>query len=1511
MKSKYIFTLVLVLALYPTAIFGQMMFGFDETSVEIMSLTPDKLSPQPAGTAITWTAEVSNPGGADLVYKFELKGPGTSGRYDTMRDCSSSNTWTWRPREADVGKNNVMVEVSDLSLMKTTGDSVITTMTSILDVDYTIAPTCGGTISGYVRDATTGDVIPFAMLYCKDALCYYCPTTDEEGYYEFDKCLCPLTDYTIECAADGYEYNVEDVITDINGNAWNVNFDLELGTHEFVVVVVDSLGNTVEGAEIIVDGLNRGTTNDRGELEVQLIDGSHAAIAFKAGYTTRSWSGDLDHNVDKSIGIILPVTKPEIEDFNVVGGLGQYEGEYKYKVFRRGQDRPTFDVTASVPKGSDLVVEIIKDGEVKATLDTQAIGCAINSKNYIYIATWDWKSNNWNKIPDDIPVGEYGARAKIIKNDGAELVNSEANKFYTIFDYAVGNGFIEAKNAFAISFDTKRATFTYPINQYNALKFENAINEVDGETSSSKSSSVIAKYAYKHPHPPSPGEYTYFFGIWQKENKWPQCRHYAWSMVEYCRAIGIPARFLWAYGDWNGVLWNNKAKDHFTHGFVEVNDKQDGWIQYDPTWEYYIGQFGRDNYAKVGVECRPEKSGYWVSGATKVNSDGTNLNPENIYDRYTFCADAMEIEFINPPYDYGQNITFDITVKNNGAIPIDTPVHVRVFDVPTNPFLEQVLIDDVVITNSLTEQGESERFSYVLPDYGALNNFYKNWERDVKVVVYYLTRNVEIETSELSERIPGLCISPVQSIAVDNVVRSITNASLTRLNQTDGMSWRKETYVPDVPAIVDIYSESDVNENYSKVVVSIENPDSVGHNYKYLAQLAGMGDAIFVPELGIVNSNLTGLNISTDYFIAYHQNQGTGDYISIYKFSKNATIEGIQIINYEGVSLALVNATWDQILSQESSRDFSIYFSIRNGGRATYSDINAEFGKEIVGNGDSLTDMVITVAPLSKVGDVKPINISISNNGEVSESSTIQINVTKIIYNIPIEILSLYNNTARVTVQPKTEEVITFMVPVSEYTKSGLWYIDVMNEKGLKAKSAFRIDDAFDLNCTQSIKAEPNSEFIFNVSVTNVWDTSVHDVNISIELQDYFNTSDPVEVYLGDLMPGENITVTWRLNATSSGLRPIVVRVDSDDGGYDTIESTVMSLSGPSLWIPTLVNTAFSTNGTGTLPIKLEIYNVGDSNATNVSANIILPENVTATDVAWNIGNLTGGESASIYTNVTFTKPEDFVISTSASYDANNSVSGLVYVNVISNLSANFSDVYSDYGSDLNLDGIYEDLMIEVGLNVMDEGSCNVEGWLCDDNGTSISKAKNSSYLSTGNHSVILSFDGKSIYKHGMNGTFNLTNISLYGKDNTLIASIPNAYTTKPYNYSEFQPLVMLVGNYSDYGTDIDGNGLFENLTVDVGLILAKEGKCAITASLVDSINEKEIARASNTTSLFANQLQLIQLNFNGDDIYNNTLNGTYYVRDVFVYHTADPTQSEYVYNAYTTSAYNYTDFEY
>src|SRR5690606_30817407 len=72
----------------------------------LISLTPDKTSPKEAGSVIVWTAKAKDPEDDKILYRFLLNG------YAVTRWISDSS-WEWTTTEADIGDNQVEVQIRD------------------------------------------------------------------------------------------------------------------------------------------------------------------------------------------------------------------------------------------------------------------------------------------------------------------------------------------------------------------------------------------------------------------------------------------------------------------------------------------------------------------------------------------------------------------------------------------------------------------------------------------------------------------------------------------------------------------------------------------------------------------------------------------------------------------------------------------------------------------------------------------------------------------------------------------------------------------------------------------------------------------------------------------------------------------------------------------------------------------------------------------------------------------------------------------------------------------------------------------------------------------------------------------------------------------------------------------------------------------------------------------------------------------------------------------------------
>ncbi len=74
-----------------------------------LSLTPNRASPQAAGSEIVLTA-IASPN-LGLEYRFLLNGPGTGNVMRDLSDWQSRNSFVWRTNDADVGASTILLEI--------------------------------------------------------------------------------------------------------------------------------------------------------------------------------------------------------------------------------------------------------------------------------------------------------------------------------------------------------------------------------------------------------------------------------------------------------------------------------------------------------------------------------------------------------------------------------------------------------------------------------------------------------------------------------------------------------------------------------------------------------------------------------------------------------------------------------------------------------------------------------------------------------------------------------------------------------------------------------------------------------------------------------------------------------------------------------------------------------------------------------------------------------------------------------------------------------------------------------------------------------------------------------------------------------------------------------------------------------------------------------------------------------------------------------------------------------
>ncbi len=127
---------------------------------------------------------------------------------------------------------------------------------------------------------------------------------------------------------------------------------------------------------------------------------------------------------------------------------------------------------------------------------------------------------------------------------------------------------------------------------------------------------------------------------------------------------------------------------------------------------------------------------------------------------------------------------------------------------------------------------------------------------------------------------------------------------------------------------------------------------------------------------------------------------------------------------------------------------------------------------------------------------------------------------------------------------------------------------------------------------------------------------------------------------------------------------------------------------------------------------------------------------------------------------------------------------------------------YADWGEDTDGDGLYEHLVIRVGVQVTATGNYVLRGTLADVTDEQIAPANITATLTTGAHFLDLAFDGTSIGGHGADGPYTLTELMLHPvvtfQTTTLTSKAQqDAYRTFAYPANHF-PAPLRFGDLPD-----------------------------------------------------------------------------------------------------------------
>ena len=121
---------------------------------------------------------------------------------------------------------------------------------------------------------------------------------------------------------------------------------------------------------------------------------------------------------------------------------------------------------------------------------------------------------------------------------------------------------------------------------------------------------------------------------------------------------------------------------------------------------------------------------------------------------------------------------------------------------------------------------------------------------------------------------------------------------------------------------------------------------------------------------------------------------------------------------------------------------------------------------------------------------------------------------------------------------------------------------------------------------------------------------------------------------------------------------------------------------------------------------------------------------------------------------------------------------------------ANLVGNFSDCGVDVDNDGLYDYIIIDVGVTIYESGEYGIMGYLFDPIGREIDWSIDHRNFSIGDYTMRLHFNGNNIKKHGVNGHYLLKDLILFSgsSDNNLnmCQIVSDSYITSSYSLINF-----------------------------------------------------------------------------------------------------------------------------
>lgn len=228
----------------------------------------------------------------------------------------------------------------------------------------------------------------------------------------------------------------------------------------------------------------------------------------------------------------------------------------------------------------------------------------------------------------------------------------------------------------------------------------------------------------------------------------------------------------------------------------------------------------------------------------------------------------------------------------------------------------------------------------------------------------------------------------------------------------------------------------------------------------------------------------------------------------------------------------------------------------------------------------------------------------------------------------------------------------------------------------------------------------------------------------------------------------------------------------------------------------------------------------------------------------------------------------------------------------------------SDSGEDIDVNGLFDNLVCIIDLDIIKEGEYTILGVL-KSNTTTIGSKSVSLQLNSGSNQTELKFNGKQIYQSKIDGPYQ---INLILKESTGNQIGYKEAMTNPYTWSQFEPLqVNMPSSLSDFGNDTDGDGFYNYLNIEMSIEGMERADYNIRGWLHDNMGD--YITSSHNKVLLNEGSNIVTLAFEGNEIFNHGVNGPYILNHLAIYDETGNFIIDTPIDYHTTSSYQFSYF--